>query len=73
MRWRQFLTPVESVNSEEGRAMIQSAASDELIILDVRQPKEYEAAHLPGAMLLPLGQLDERMAELDPQKKILIY
>jgi len=73
MRWKQFFTPVESVNSEEGKAMIHSAALDELVILDVRQPKEYETAHLPGAMLLPLGQLDERMGELDPQKKILIY
>ena len=73
MRWLQFFTPVDSVNSTEAKEMIQNSAPDELILLDVRQPKEYEAAHLPGAILLPLGQLDERMGELDRNKKILIY
>lgn len=73
MRWLQFFTPVDSVNSTEAKEMIQNSAPDELILLDVRQPKEYEAAHLPGAILLPLGQLDERIGELDRNKKILIY
>ncbi|MDH4319745.1 MAG: rhodanese-like domain-containing protein [Desulfobulbaceae bacterium] len=73
MRWLQFLTPVDSVNSTEAKEMIQNSTPGELILLDVRQPKEYEAAHLPGAILLPLGQLDERVGELDRGKKFLIY
>lgn len=40
------------------------AAIDDAVIIDVRQPEEYDAAHVDGARLVPLGELVERMAEL---------
>ncbi len=45
----------------------------EMNILDVRQPNEYEASHIPGAKLIPLPDLGDRLFELDPQKPTLIY
>ncbi len=42
-------------------------------ILDVRQPKEYEESHIPGATLIPLPELPDRMSELDPGKTTLVY
>ncbi len=33
-------------------------------IIDVRQPDEYDEAHVPGAQLIPLGEVPERMDEL---------
>ena len=33
-------------------------------LLDVRQPDEYTEAHVPGATLIPLDQLPQRMAEV---------
>jgi rhodanese-related sulfurtransferase len=33
-------------------------------IIDVREPGEYVVAHVPGAVLIPMGQLPGRMAEL---------
>jgi rhodanese-related sulfurtransferase len=35
------------------------------VIVDVREPGEYVAGHVPGAVLIPMGQLPGRMAELD--------
>lgn len=35
-------------------------------VVDVREPDEYEAARLPGAVLIPLGTLPSRAAEIDP-------
>lgn len=35
-------------------------------LVDVREPDEYAEGHLPGAVLLPLGDLTERAGELDP-------
>ena len=35
-------------------------------IIDVREPREYVAGHVPGAVLIPMGQLPSRMSELDP-------
>jgi rhodanese-related sulfurtransferase len=35
-----------------------------LPVLDVRNPDEYEAAHVPGAVLIPLGELGARLDEV---------
>lgn len=34
-------------------------------LVDVREPAEYAEAHVPGATLIPMGQLGARLAELD--------
>ncbi len=36
----------------------------ELALIDVRQPDEYEEFHVPGAVLIPLNELPERLADL---------
>jgi molybdopterin/thiamine biosynthesis adenylyltransferase/rhodanese-related sulfurtransferase len=46
------------------RAMLD--AGEDLLLLDVREPFEAEIARIPGARLIPLGQLEARLAELDP-------
>jgi rhodanese-related sulfurtransferase len=46
---------------------------DEYNLLDVRQPKEYEGGHLPGAKLIPLGELKDRLSEVDPNKPTIVY
>jgi rhodanese-related sulfurtransferase len=40
------------------------------LVLDVRQPAEYRVAHIPGAKLIPLGELDKRMQELPKNREI---
>jgi rhodanese-related sulfurtransferase/rubrerythrin len=73
MRWRQFFTPVRSIDAAEARPMIERQSPRELLLLDVRQPGEYEAGHIPGARLLPLPDLGDRLAELNPAHPILVY
>ena len=34
-------------------------------LIDVRQPAEYAEAHVPGAVLIPMAELTDRMSELD--------
>ena len=36
--------------------------SQEVIILDVREQDEYDSGHIPGAVLLPVGTIDETTA-----------
>ena len=36
------------------------------VLLDVREPWEYELARIPGSRLVPLSELPERLRELDP-------
>lgn len=39
-------------------------------IVDVREPQEYVAGHVPGAVLIPMGQLPSRVAELDRDEPV---
>lgn len=42
-------------------------------LVDVRQPGEYEEEHIPGAKLIPIGELEDRLGELDPGKPTVAY
>jgi adenylyltransferase/sulfurtransferase len=46
---------------------------DELILVDVREPHEWEIAHIDGARLIPLSQLPDRINELDGHAEIVTY
>ncbi len=54
---------VERIAPEQLEQQLSGAASMQL--LDVRQPEEYAIAHIPGSRLLPLGELELRLEELD--------
>lgn len=73
MRWKQFFTPVQSYDAEKARQFISGTPPSGITILDVRQPGEYESGHIPGAKLIPIGDLGNRIEELDPQKPTVVY
>ncbi|GAB4568478.1 MAG: MBL fold metallo-hydrolase [Anaerolineales bacterium] len=41
-------------------------------VVDVREPWEYKQGHVPGAILMPLGQLASRLSELDPEHPVAV-
>jgi sulfur-carrier protein adenylyltransferase/sulfurtransferase len=73
MNWKQFLTPVKSIDATQAKAYIADKQADEVTILDVRQPGEYQSGHIPGAVLAPLPELTDYMARIDTDKPILVY
>ena len=73
MKWMQFFTPAKSLDFKETEKYIAQHPGDEITILDVRQPSECKESHIPGANLIPLPQLSDRLGELDPQKPVLVY
>mgnify|MGYP000339063894 CR=1 FL=1 len=44
-----------------------------ILVVDVREPDEYQIARLPGARLLPLSVLPQRFTELDPNQRIYLH
>jgi sulfur-carrier protein adenylyltransferase/sulfurtransferase len=46
---------------------------DELVLIDVREPHEWEIAHIEGARLIPLSQLPDRLGELDGHAEIVTH
>jgi rhodanese-related sulfurtransferase/rubrerythrin len=73
MGLKAFFSHLESLEPHELRDFISKRKTDEYILLDVRQPKEYEDDHLPGAKFIPIAQLGDRLDELDPKKPIIAY
>lgn len=45
---------------------------DGAFILDVREPDEWASGHVPGATLIPLGELRSRVGELDGSQRIVV-
>ena len=41
-------------------------------VLDVREPDEWNAGHIPGAALIPLGELSSRLSELPQDQQIVV-
>ena len=46
---------------------------DDLVVIDVREPHEWEIVHIDGARLIPLNQLPERLSELDGHAEIVTH
>ena len=54
-----------STTPEISLDQLETALGDGAALIDVREPGEYTEAHIPGARLLPMSQLGNRLAELD--------
>jgi rhodanese-related sulfurtransferase len=73
MNWKQFLTPVKSINTIQAKTYLDNKPVDEVTILDVRQPAEYAAGHIPGAILVPLPELTDCLERIDRTKPVVVY
>jgi adenylyltransferase/sulfurtransferase len=43
------------------------------VLLDVREPHEHQAGRIEGALLIPLGQLEERLSEIPSGQKVVVH
>lgn len=73
MKWSALFKPVGSLDPGEAKKFMAARPAGGYQLLDVRQPGEYEQEHLAGARLIPLKELPERLAELDPDQPVLVY
>lgn len=51
----------------------QIAAGNAPLILDVRTQEEFDAGHVPGAVLIPHDQIEARMSELGEPRDVVVY
>ncbi|HUA85924.1 MAG TPA: rhodanese-like domain-containing protein [Bryobacteraceae bacterium] len=54
-------------------AALRAAEPGRLLILDVREPAEHEAAAIAGSLLIPLGKLQSRTEEVDREKLVVVH
>ena len=73
MKWKELFKPVESMDAEALRAYMAKHREGDYTLLDVRQMREYEENRIPGATLIPLPQISDRLEELDSEKPVVVY
>jgi len=61
---------MEPVSREE---LLEKSRAGAVTVLDVRPPDEFALGHLPGAVNIPLRELEARLAELDRHQEIVAY
>jgi sulfur-carrier protein adenylyltransferase/sulfurtransferase len=73
MKILDYFKRVSTWPPDKVRTFVRENSEDGYNLVDVRTPKEYEEGHLPGARLIPVSELHERLAELDPKKPTVVY
>lgn len=65
--------PIPFMTVDQTREYIRDNGRQSYTLLDCRGADEYENEHIPGALLIPLHQLPDRLTELDREKPHIIY
>jgi rhodanese-related sulfurtransferase len=68
-----YFKPVSTWLPERVRLFLKENGSEKYNLIDVRTPEEYKQGHLPGARLIPVGELADHLSELDPTKPTVVY
>jgi sulfur-carrier protein adenylyltransferase/sulfurtransferase len=68
-----YFKAVPTMNAAQVREILSRKEPSEYNLIDVRQPGEYERAHLPGARLMPVADLLSLAGGLDPNIPTIAY
>lgn len=68
-----YLTVKDSLDPVPAARLLEMAREGLVTVLDVRPPEEYAAGHLPGAVNIPLGELEKHLDDLDPSQEVVAY
>jgi hydroxyacylglutathione hydrolase len=71
--WRTARGQLQTVESIAASEVGEAADSERAALVDVRSFEEWSAGHLPGARNLPLGELDQRLAEVPRDKLVIVH
>jgi len=73
MGLKELFSPIPNISATDAKKYADEHREGDFTLLDVRQPMEYKHSHIPGAKLIPLPELFERVNELDPKKPVVVY
>jgi rhodanese-related sulfurtransferase/predicted transcriptional regulator len=68
-----YLKVKDSLEPVPADQLLERVRAGLVSVLDVRPPEEYEAGHLPGAVNIPLEELEKHLHELNPDQEIVAY
>jgi rhodanese-related sulfurtransferase/biotin operon repressor len=68
-----YFSSEDALEAMPARDVLERARKGLITVIDVRPADEYEAGHLPGAISIPLPELQKRLRELPKRKEIVAY
>lgn len=75
--WEAYGLPITSgdivdIDPKELHQLLQTGNGSAPVVVDVREPWEFAQGHIPGAQLIPLGDLSARIGEIDPATAVAV-
>ena len=70
---RQFMKSCDSMEPVDKASLLERVRAGAVTVLDVRPGEEYRAGHIPGAVSVPLGELDAYLAKLPKKQEVVAY
>jgi rhodanese-related sulfurtransferase len=70
---RAFLDKRSALEPVDRSRLVERVRTGAVTVLDVRPSEEYEAGHIPGAVSVPLSELERRLAELPRDREVVAY
>ena len=61
---------MQSLTTLELAAWIDNTARENPVLLDVREPWEFETCHIDGALIMPMNTIPDKLSELDKKQPI---
>jgi len=68
-----FLTVKDALEPVPREELLERTRQGRVTVLDVRPPEEFAAGHVPGAVNIPLAELEAHLRELDPKQEVVAY
>ncbi|SCZ58392.1 ArsR/SmtB family transcription factor [Thiohalomonas denitrificans] len=68
-----FLTVKDNLEPLPAPELLSRARDGLVTVIDVRPPEEFEAGHLPGAVNIPLSELEQHLADLPKNTEVVAY
>lgn len=68
-----YLDSRDGLEPIPARELLARARAGEVMVLDVRPPEEFAAGHLPGAVNVPLSELEARLGDFSPDQEVVAY
>ena len=73
IKWNELVDPVEGIDIQSLKKLIDSMSTESYCIVDVRQPAEYTKGHIPGALSMPLNDLVDGRLDLPDPVQLIVY
>lgn len=68
-----YLTAKDALEPIPARELLEKAKLDLITVLDVRPKEEFEAGHVQGAINIPIEELEQHLANFNPEQEIVAY